>query len=109
MVRIFLTYILPLILPTVLYFAWTLWVRKQVERHRAQAQAEGVEGDHTDPADYDIKTPWFRLILAGVVLMIVGLVISVFFGPKNAPDSVYQPPRMQGDTIVPGQYVPKSK
>jgi len=109
MARIIITYILPLALPTLLYFAWTLWVRKQVKSHRAQAAADGVIGDHTDPADYEIKTPWFRLILAGVALMIVGLVLSVFFGPKNAPDSIYQPPHLQGDTIVPGQYVPKSK
>lgn len=112
MARIIITYLIPLLLPSVMYFAWTWWVRKQVQANRAKAQAEGLEhvdGDHTEPEDYDIKTPWFRLILAGVGLMIVGLVISVFFGPKNAPDSVYQPPHMEGDTIVPGQFVPKSK
>ena len=109
MARMIITYFLPLVLPTVLYFAWTLWVRKQVQSHRAQAAAEGVPGDHTEPEDYDIKTPWFRLVLAGVVLMMVGLVLSVFFGPKHAPDSIYQPPSLQGDTIVPGQYVPKPK
>ena len=109
MVRIIITYILPLVLPTVLYFAWTQWVRKQVQSHRAQAAAEGVAGDHTEPADYEIRAPWFRLILAGVILMMVGLVLSVFLSPKNPPDSTYQPPRLEGDTIVPGQFVPKSK
>ena len=109
MLRMIITYILPLVLPTVLYFAWTLWVRKQVQSHRAQAAANGGEGDHTEVTDYEIKTPWFRLILAGVVLMMVGLVLSVFLSPKNPPQSTYQPPHLQGDTIVPGQYVPKSK
>lgn len=110
MARIILTYALPLLLPTVLYFAWALWVRKQVTANRAKAEAEGREhtpGDHTEPEDYDIKMPWLRLILAGVGLMMVGLVLSVFFGPKNAPDSIYQPPYEKNGTIVPGQYVPK--
>lgn len=88
-------------------------MRKQVRANRAKAKAEGlehVEGDHTEPEDYDIKTPWFRLILAGVGLMLVGLVLSVFFGHKNDPGSVYQPPYEKNGTIVPGQFVaPKSK
>jgi len=108
MLRIIVTYILPLALPTVLYFVWTAWVRKQVRTNRAKARSEGT-ADHTEPEEFDLKTPWFRLILAGVILMAVGLVLSVFLGPKNAPDSVYQPPRMENNTIIPGQYVPKPK
>jgi len=107
--RMIITYILPLALPTALYFAWTVWVRNQVRANRAKAKVEGGAGDHTNPTDFDMDTPWFRLILAGVALMTVGLVLSVFLGPKNAPNSVYQPPHMQGNTIVPGQYVPKPK
>ena len=112
MIRIFITYVLPLVLPTLLYFAWTAWVRKKVETNRTKAKAEGKdieEGDHTHPEDFDIKTPWFRLILAGVGLMMVGLVLSVFFGSKNPPDSIYQPPRLEGNTVIPGQYAPKPK
>ena len=109
MFRIVLTYVLPLLLPTVLYLIWTAWVTKKVRANRAKAKAEGVEGDHTEPEDYDIRTPWFRLILAGVALLVVSLVVTVLFGPKNPENSVYQPPRLEGDTIVPGQFVPADK
>jgi len=112
MVRILITYILPLALPTIFYFAWTVWVRKQVQTNRAKAKTEGLEhteGDHTEPEDYDIKMPWLRLILAGIGLMMVGLVLSVLFGPKNEPGSTYQPPRMENGNIVDGQFVPKPK
>ncbi|MEG3619422.1 hypothetical protein V5T82_13220 [Magnetovibrio sp. PR-2] len=109
MLRIVLTYVLPLALPTIMYLIWTAWVTKKVRDNRAKAKAEGTEGDHTEPEDYDIKTPWFRLILAGVGLLVVSLLISVFFSPKNPEDSVYQPPHMEGDTIVPGQFVPADK
>ncbi|MBL4613815.1 MAG: hypothetical protein JKY27_02925 [Magnetovibrio sp.] len=112
MARIFITYILPLLLPTLMYFAWTVWVRKQVQANRAKAKTEGLkhtEGDHTEAEDYDIKMPWFRLILTGVGLMLIGLVLSVFFSPKNEPGSTYRPPYEKNGTIVPGEYVtPKS-
>jgi len=106
MLRIIITYILPLALPTVLYFIWTSWVRKQVRANRAKARSDATT-DHTEPEEFDIKAPWFRLILAGVTLVAIGLVLSVFLGPKNAPDAVYQAPRMENNTIIPGQYVPK--
>jgi len=111
MARIMLTYILPLLLPTAMYFVWVSWVRNQIRANRAKAKAEGrehVEGDHTEPEDFDIKTPWFRLIFAGVVLMTVSLVGSVIFGVHNPPGSVYQAPyEKQDGTIQPGEYVPK--
>lgn len=109
MARIIITYIVPLLLPTAMYFAWTLWVRKQVKANRAKAKAEGLEhteGDHTEPEDYEIRMPWFRLIMAGVGLTLVGLILSVFFGPKNEPGSTYKPPYEKNGTIVPGEYVP---
>ena len=109
MVRILFTYILPLVLPTVMYLIWAAWVRKQVEANRAtlSANADGEAGEIT-PEEVDpfvIRTPWFRLIAAGVGLVIVSLMLSVFFGPKNPPGSVYQPPRVEDGKVVPGQYV----
>ncbi len=113
MARIFISYILPLVLPTVLYFMWIQWVRKQVMANRAKAKAEGtpegVHGDHTEPEDFDIKMPWFRLILAGVTLTLVGLVLSVFLGPKNTPDSIYRPPYEKDGVIIDGEFTPKPK
>lgn len=116
MLRILISYVIPLLLPTVIYFAWTAWVRRQIEANRAKlasaaAEAGGEDGDITaeEVAAYEIRTPWFRLILAGAGLVLLSLILSVFFGPKNPPDSVYQPPRIEDGRVVPGQYVPKPK
>lgn len=110
MVRIFISYVLPLFLPTVIYFIWTAWVRKQIAAKHAQNAADADDGDEVTAAEvaaFDIPTPWFRLALAGVGLVLVGLMLSVFFGPKNPPDSVYQAPYVKDGKVVPGQYVPK--
>lgn len=110
MVRIFISYILPLFLPTVIYFIWTAWVRKQIAAKHAKRVEDAALADEVTPeevAAYDVPTPWFRLILAGVGLVLVGLVLSVFLGPKNPPGSVYQAPYVEDGKIVPGQFVPK--
>lgn len=109
MVRILLTYVLPLVLPTVMYLIWAAWVRKKVAANRAKlAENAGGEPDDITPEEAEafvIRTPWFRLISAGVGLVVITLMLSVFFGPKNPPGSVYQPPRMEDGKVVPGQYV----
>ncbi|MCW8914898.1 MAG: hypothetical protein OQK24_03475 [Magnetovibrio sp.] len=112
MVRIIFTYVLPLALPTLIYIAWTLWVRNKVRTNRAKAKAEGLDveqGDHTHVGDYDLKMPWVRLVFAGVGLMMVALVLSVMLSPKNPEDSIYVPPHMDGDKIVPGQFLPRNQ
>ena len=126
MVRIIISYVIPLLLPTVIYFVWSAWVRKQITANRATTAAptsedapedapenapenavEGGEFTAEEVAAYEIRTPWFRLILAGVGLVVLSLLLGVFFGPKNPPESVYQPPRIENGQVVPGQYVPK--
>ncbi len=91
MFRILISYILPLALPTALYFAWAAWLRK-------------TKAHHERP---QISTPWLTLILMGLALMSLGLVVSVVLGPKNPPGSVYQPPRLENGKVIPGQFVPK--
>ena len=103
MIRILISYVIPLLLPTVMYFIWTAWVRRQIaitHKGNTEVTPEEIEA-------FEIRTPWFRLILAGAVLMLLGLVLSTFLGPQNPPGSVYQPPHMQDGKVVPGQYVPK--
>lgn len=109
MVRIIITYILPLLLPTIMYFAWASWVRKKIAANHAQAQNDDDTVTAEEIAAYDIKAPWFRLILAGVILMGVGLLLTVFLSPKNPPDSVYQPPRIENGKVIPGHYAPNPK
>ncbi len=113
MARIIISYVLPLVLPTVMYFLWTAWVRKNIAANRAKMAASAAANDDAGDISpdeieaYEIRTPWFRLILAGAVLVFVSLVLSVFLTPKNPPESVYQPPRVEDGKVVPGQYVPK--
>jgi len=99
MFRIIITYIVPLILPTVMFFIWSAWVQRKIKREHANSE-EAIEA-------FEISTPWFRLILTGLGLMIVGLLLSVLLGPKNPPDSVYQAPRIENGKIMPGKYAPK--
>jgi hypothetical protein len=119
MVRILISYVIPLFLPTALYFIWVSWVRRQIEAKHAQvakvastkASDAGGPVDETitpeEVAAYDIPTPWFRLAIAGAVLVFISLILSVFFTPQNPPGSVYHPPHMENGQVVPGQFIPK--
>jgi len=104
MVRMLLTYVLPLFLPTILYFAWAAWVRAQITNKHAKEQDTDTPATTEEVAAYDISAPWFRLILAGVALVVIGLVLSVILSPKNPPKSVYQPPHMENGKVIPGHY-----
>ena len=114
MVRILISYVIPLLLPTVMYFIWTAWVRRQIAAKHAQkaattgeSQSEVGEITADEVEAFEIRTPWFRLILAGAGLVLLGLILSIFFGPKNPPNSVYQAPHIVDGKIVPGEFAPK--
>lgn len=107
MIRTLITIVLPLVLPTILYLLWAAWAKKHIEANHAQALARGATPEEL--AEYEISTPWLRLILAGVGLVLVGLVVTTLLGTKNDPDSVYRPPHEANGKVVPGQYVPKSQ
>lgn len=111
MVRILISYIIPLLLPTVMYFIWTAWVRRQIAAQHTQEAVSADAGSDEITAEevesFEIRTPWFRLILAGACLVLLGLILSIFFGPKNPPNSVYQAPHIVDGKIVPGEYAPK--
>ena len=83
--RIFLTYIVPLLLPTALYLLWLRF-----------APATGGERG----------VPWLWLAAAGILLaaiVLVGLVLS-----GGSPDGVYVPPHVEDGKIIPGQMLPKN-
>ena len=111
MVRILISYVIPLLLPTVMYFLWTAWVRRQIAAQHAQKVASAGAGSDEITAEeveaFEIRTPWFRLILAGAGLVLLGLILGIFFGPKNPPNSVYQAPHIVDGKIVPGEFAPK--
>ena len=91
MLRVFLTIILPLLFPTVLYLLWI-----------------GTIGSpHQDHAMPWTAVPWVWLAGAGVVLLaLVLFVVTVHFGAPQ--EGVYVPPRWQNGQIIPGHIEPKS-
>jgi Family of unknown function (DUF6111) len=90
MLRVVLTIVLPLLLPTALYLLWVATLG---------SSQEGVIIRWT-------AVPWIWLAGAGAILLaIVLLVVTVHFG--SSQEGVYVPPRWQGDQIVPGHIEPK--
>ncbi|MBT7944021.1 MAG: hypothetical protein HN719_11800, partial [Alphaproteobacteria bacterium] len=78
MIRVFLLYVLPILLPSVMYFCWIAFIHK---------------GDLKAPDKQVLvrEGPWFRLIFAGLGLMIIGLAITAITGGMS-PDGQYQAP-----------------
>ena len=50
------------------------------------------------------STPWFVLILAGLLLVCLGFVGLVFFEPGEPPGATYVPPRLEDGRLVPGEF-----
>jgi hypothetical protein len=89
MVRVFLTIVLPLGLPTALYLLWTTTI------------GGSQEGDAVAWA----SVPWIWLVGAGAVLLAIVLsVITVGFGTRQ--EGVYVAPRYVNGHIVPGHIEP---
>jgi hypothetical protein len=89
MLRVFLTIVLPLVLPTALYVGW-LVVAHRVQRGGAVPWVE---------------LPWVWLAGAGVLLLMVVLfVVHVHFGTSET--GTYVPPRWEGGRIVPSHIEP---
>lgn len=91
MVRVVLTIVLPLLLPTALY---ALWVTTLGAPHDGAAVAW-------------TSLPWVWLAGAGAVLLaVVLLVVTVGFGSRQ--EGVYIAPRYMNGHIVPGHIEPKT-
>lgn len=93
MLRIMLTYLIPLLLPVAAWFIW----HKFFAKPPAPGEAAGPD-----------QAPWLWLSLAGLVLMAASLgTFAVFSG--NSPGAIYQPPEMIDGEIVPGRHVPAER
>ena len=89
MLRVLLTVVLPLLLPTAIYAAWIVFVSRSASRARVQLGARSLV--------------W--LALAGVALLAVVLVtVSVHFGEPVR--GRYVPPRYENGEIVPPHIEP---
>jgi hypothetical protein len=89
MLREFLTLVVPLLLPTLLYLLWL--------RAARWSEAEGAMAWQ--------KLPWVWLALTGVALTaLVLFVVTVGFG--TATPGIYVPPHFENGRIVPGHIEP---
>jgi hypothetical protein len=83
-----LTVLLPLLLPSIIYFTYVALARE------APRDAQAV--------------PWFWLLVTGLALALTAFVLlSVFEGAE--PGSVYHPPRAVDGRIEPGYFGPEEK
>lgn len=88
MSRILLQYVLPLLLPTVLYLLW--WWTVGHRRARAAGKPAGLA-----------RGPWFWLILGGCGLLAAVLVHTALTSGQTM-DGQYVPPHVEDGRIVPG-------
>lgn len=87
--RTLLQYVLPLVLPLVVYGVWLA-----VARHRARKAGVAEVPDWHG-------APWTWLLVAGIGLVCVGFVILAF-QDGAPPDAKYIPPQFIDGEIVPG-------
>ena len=88
MARVILSIILPLLLPTALYFLYAWYASRR-------AEAAGVEARQ-------IEVPWSWLAIAGVALVMVSLAIN-FIDHGFKPGGKYEPARIEDGKVVPGR------
>jgi hypothetical protein len=92
MLRVLLTIVLPLVLPTALYLAWVRTMQPADDGDTVRWRA----------------LPWLWLAGAGTLLLVIVLfVVNVRFGSQEP--GVYVPPRWENGHIVPGHVEPGAK
>lgn len=94
MVRILLEYVLPIVLPAAVYFAWLATERRRVARVGARNAPQWRDA------------PWLWLGTIGLVLAALIAVASALFGGSDTAGR-YVPPRFEGGRVVPGHVEPK--
>ena len=83
MIRTILTLLVPLLTPFVLYALYVRLTRRK------------------DPEKV-LNTPWFWLLVVGLVLVIIALIATAMFGGSD-PLGTYVPPRVEDGRIVPSE------
>ncbi len=93
MVRLLLTYILPLIFPLLVYLAWNAYARNQAKRTGGT------------PPSLE-RGPIFWSIVAGFVLLVVSLITLAVLGGDPPDVGRYVAPRYEDGKIIPPTYIP---
>lgn len=101
-------YLLPLLLPTVVYMLWRIWHERATAPGRVSGAADTpVEGDSATLPASEIAwrdAPWLWLAIAGIGLMAVVMLIGAFIH-DTAPALRYVPPHIENGKVVPGELV----
>ncbi|WP_143027213.1 hypothetical protein [Rhodospira trueperi] len=92
----FLTIILPLLTPSLLYIAWLL-MRGQAAPNAGDGQEGGVVRRLGD------DMPWVTLVLSGAGLALAATMTMYLLQPMGSPTSEYSPPRMENGRIIPAE------
>lgn len=92
MSRIFLQYVLPLVLPAVLYVIWII-LHEKFSPKPTRPLREG---------------PWFWIILVGFALMAASTVILALSG-NNPIEGRYVAPYLENGKMIPGRVIEQQK
>jgi len=90
---ILLHYVLPFVLPTIIYVIW-LMIAGRI--------------DKTRPGQHLRELPWAWLVGAGSLLMVAGLVVAALV-TDGGTDSVYVPAEYRDGKLVPGHFDPRPR
>lgn len=93
MIRVFIEFLLPILAPTAIYFAWAATER----RRRARIEAG-------EPLRWQ-DAPWLWLAGLGVALAAV-VTFGLALSGGEPTTGVYVPPRLEDGRIVPGHVEP---
>ena len=118
---LFFTYLLPIVLPTVIYLLWRMITPRRASPASGGAETSAAEGTGADTdtdsgadsvaaRDDDLwrDAPWLWLSIAGMALLVVVLLFGAFVhgSPQRGQ---YLPPRMENGQIVPGELRPADR
>lgn len=90
--RILLTYLLPFLLPAIVFIVWT-WLR-----------ARYIESHGGEPPRFE-QGPWFWLFLTGGILTLATIVATVLLQEGGSPGDIYIAPRVIDGEVVPGEHL----
>jgi hypothetical protein len=88
MIRIVLTYVIPFLLPTIVYLVWGYYRARYVAAHGGEAPK--LE-----------RGPWPLLLFAGAVLTLLSLAATALTQGSDA-GSIYTPPHLENGRLIPG-------
>ncbi|MEE2704818.1 MAG: hypothetical protein VX397_01735 [Pseudomonadota bacterium] len=94
MFRVFITYLIPLLLPISVYLVWFFYRSSYVRKH----------GGSVPPIE---KGPWLLLLVIGVFLSVAAMFFTALVRGSD-PDVIYVPPRYQDGVVIPGQVEEKN-